>query len=225
LRQSKVPNGSERDLSNIMFVIIAMGDSLTAGYQSAGHDDEVEFTPYTSFLGERLSEIDRIRKKKMLVQIHNRGISGELTDQMLARFDADVLMPQPNLAIVLGGSNDIGWGISPSEVFSNLVKMYDLAEKNRIETIACSIPSILGFDSLVPPRMELNDMIRKYCIKKGKAFADLFKATAHPTTKRLLEEYSNDGLHLSTDGYRKMADTIFDEALGDILDEFVFEGA
>ena len=223
MRQSKVPNGSERDLSNIMFVIIAMGDSLTAGYQSTGHDDEVEFTPYTSFLEERLSEIDRIRRKKMLVQIRNRGISGELTDQMLARFNADVLMLHPNLAIVLGGSNDVGWGISPSEVFSNLVKMYDLAEKNRIETIACSIPSILGFDSLVPPRRELNGMIRKYCIKKGKAFADLFKATAHPTTKRLLEGYSSDGLHLSTDGYRKMADTIFDEALRDILDEFVSE--
>jgi lysophospholipase L1-like esterase len=218
-----VPNESKKDNSNIMFAIIAIGDSLTAGYQSAGYDCTVEFTPYTSFLEERLSENEGIRKKKVLVQIHNRGISGELTHQMLARFNADVLMPQPNLAIVLGGSNDLGWGISPSEVFSNLVKMYDLAEKNRIATIACSIPSILGFDSLVPPRRELNGMIRKYCIKKGKAFADLFKATAHPTTKRLLEGYSSDGLHLSTDGYRKMADTIFDEALRDILDGFVSE--
>jgi len=48
---------------------------------------------------------------------------------------------------------------------------------------------------------------------KGAKYVDLFSATADPATQRLSPNYSNDGLHLSAEGYRKVAETIFKEAL------------
>jgi len=198
-----------------------MGDSLTAGYQSSTYEGWAEPTPYTTFLEERLLTVYKGRQKGLNFQIHNKGVSGELTGEMLVRFNTGVLSLKPNFVIILGGTNDIGWGLSPNEVFNNLTQMYEAASKSEIETIACSVPSILGYDSLIPPRLTLNEMIRSYCIQNEMAFADIFRATADPKTNRLLDEYSNDGLHLNTYGYQKMADTIFEEALERLLVKYL----
>jgi lysophospholipase L1-like esterase len=200
-----------------MIVIVAMGDSLTVGYQSSIGGEWVESIPYTTFLEKKLLKMDQSQRKKLEFKLYNKGVSGELTGEMLARFDGDVMSVRPDFVIILGGSNDLGWGISPNEVFKNLVEIYEAASNSGIQIIACSVPSILGYDSLIPPRIALNDMIRTYCREKGKAFADLFRATADPKTNRLLDEYSNDGLHLSTCGYQEIADAIFEEALEGLL--------
>ncbi len=201
-------------------ILVAMGDSLTAGYQSLTEEEWTGFTPYTIFLEHRLLKLNESQQKKKEFQIRNRGVLGELTSEMLTRFDRDALSVRPDFVIILGGSNDIGWGISPREIFGNLSKMYEATSKNGIEIIACSVPSILGCDSLIPPRLELNEMIRTYCTENGKSFADLFRTTADPRTNRLREEFSDDGLHLSTAGYEKIAETIFDQALKGLLSKY-----
>ena len=38
-----------------------------------------------------------------------------------------------------------------------------------------------------------------------------------PETKRLRADHSSDGLHLNTSGYRRMAETIFDEVTKSVL--------
>jgi lysophospholipase L1-like esterase len=38
---------------------------------------------------------------------------------------------------------------------------------------------------------------------------DLFTATAEPEKLRLAERYSNDGLHLTTEGYRLLAELLY----------------
>ncbi len=202
-----------------MLIIIAIGDSLTVGYQLLDDEGWVEFVPYTVFVNERLRQLGQ--REGLEFQICNKGVLGELTNEMLARFDRDVLNLTPNFVIILGGTNDIGGGVPPAEVFSNLIKMYNVALKNGIETIACSIPSILGCDSLIAPRVALNEMIRTHCVQKGLAFADVFRATADPETNRLIDKYSSDGIHLSMLGYKKMADTIYEEALEGLLSRYL----
>lgn len=196
-------------------VIVAIGDSLTAGYQLVEDEGWVEFAPYTVFLDERLRDLGR--QDRLEFRVYNKGVLGERTDEMLARFDRDVLDLKPDFVIVLGGTNDIGQGFPPDEVFRNLVRMYDAASKCGIVTIACSIPSISGCDSLISPRVALNEMIRAYCVEKGLSFVDLFRATSDSKTGRLVNGFSSDGIHLSLSGYKKIADTIFDEALEKLL--------
>ena len=221
MKRSDLRSRPEKHLQANKIVIVAIGDSLTVGYHSPATEGWMEPTPYTTFLERRLG-ISNSQQKSLKFEIQNKGVSGELTSEMLARFDRDVVRVKPDIAIVLGGSNDIGWGVAPTDVFTNLASMYDAASKSGIETVACSIPSILGCDLLIPPRIELNEMIKAYCIERRIAFVDVFRATADPRTNGLLNEYSNDGLHLNARGYQRIADTIFEEALEALLSKRIF---
>ena len=193
--------------------IIAFGDSLTFGYQSPTPENpSPPVTPYMDALKRRLEEALRGREKPVRISILNRGVCGDLTRDMLLRFRGDVLEVEPDFTIVLGGANDIGWGVSPSEIFRNLREMYDAALNEEIGVVTCRVPSILGSDLLIPPRIELNTKIKEYSRERSLPCVNLFDATSDPKTKRLLPEYSNDGLHLSTEGYKRMGEEIFEAA-------------
>ena len=196
--------------------IVALGDSLTVGFQPYGvSGDYGSSTPYTDVLTNRIAE--GFHSQSRFVEVVNKGVNGDLTEQMLARFDADVIRLSSKIVIILGGSNDLGWGIPTREVFSNLCEMYALSLRKRVIPIACTIPSISGFDEGIPPRITLNELIRQYCSGRGLQCADLFSATTEKATKRLASQYSRDGLHLNTRGYEKIGDTIYDQALRPVL--------
>ena len=193
--------------------IVALGDSLTVGYLSPLIGLEwPPYQPYTSFLEEMIRDAIAKTRKSVRLQVINKGLNGDLTEGMLSRIDRDVLQLSPSHVIILGGTNDIGWGIPVTEIYSNLEGMYEKVIRHSIQLIACAVPSILGYDSLIPPRVRLNRMIHNYCEAKGAKYADLFSATGNTATQRLSPKYSNDGLHLSAEGYRKAAETIFKEA-------------
>jgi len=193
--------------------IVGLGDSLTVGYLSPSTGLEwPPYQPYTRFLEEMIRDAIARTRKGLRLHVVNKGLNDDLTEGMLNRFDRDVLHLSPSHVIILGGTNDIGWGIPVAEIYSNLEEMYDRAIRHGLMLIACAVPSILGYDSLIPPRVRLNRMIYNYCEAKGAKYVDLFSATAETATQRLSSKYSNDGLHLSAEGYRKVAETIFKEA-------------
>jgi lysophospholipase L1-like esterase len=200
-------------------VFVAFGDSLTVGYQSPTLEDELpQFSPYTEFLKERIKKMpDPNTAGAPRVEFLNRGVVGELTEGMLDRFDQDVIEVEPDFVIILGGSNDLGWGVEPRRVAGNLVEMYREAVRHGIRPIACTVPSVLGFDEGIPPRLVLNRLIREYSSARGQVCVDLFTATCNSSTGRLREEYSNDGLHMNAKGYETIAEVIFSEAVRDIV--------
>jgi lysophospholipase L1-like esterase len=200
---------------------VAFGDSLTVGYQSPILGDELPRpTPYTEFLKKRIEKMSDFDKARApMVDFLNQGVVGELTEDMLDRFDRDVVKIGPDFVIILGGSNDLGWGVEPQRVAGNLTEMYREAVKHGITPIACTVPSILGFDEGIPPRLVLNQLIKKYSAEHGQVCVDLFTATCDSKTGRLREECSNDGLHMSTKGYETMAEAILLEAVRDIVSE------
>jgi len=203
--------------------VVALGDSLTVGFQSYGLNEDIgKSTPYTDFL------IDHIRtdfpSDSLSIEIINKGIVGELSEQMLTRFDSDVIRLSPRVVIILGGSNDLGWGLAPREVLSNLSKMYRLSLENQMTPIACTVPSILGYDEGISPRIELNRLLQEHCQRMGIRCVDVFRATLDRATTRLALQYSSDGLHLNSEGYRKMGTVIYEEGLRPILHAIVERG-
>ena len=199
--------------------IVALGDSLTVGESEFEPSDSGQTISYPKYL-ETLAEIHlRSLHSDVKVNVLNRGINGDLTSGMLERFSRDVIDEKPNYAIILGGTNDLGWGFDPAMIAHNLSTMYDAALKKRIVSVACSVPSILGFDELIPPRLKLNKIIRMEAEKRSIPFADFFTATADPRTNMLSEDYSADGLHLTTKGYQRMGKCLFDKWLRAVLDE------
>ncbi len=200
-------------------MIVCFGDSLTAGFQSPTYANPAGAeTPYGRFLQERLGPA---------VEIRISGICGELTGEMAMRFRQDVLRHQPSHVVILGGTNDLGWNAQPADIMRNLVKMYESARASQIVPVPVTVPSIRAEEASASPdaeawieqhlqrRADLNNLIRDYAVSKQLRWIDLFTATAEQPTRQLAHEYSNDGLHLTTAGYRLLAQLLYDQVFAD----------
>ena len=195
--------------------IVCFGDSLTAGFQSPTADNPQAIeTPYGWFLQELTGPA---------VRVSVSGICGELTGEMAMRFRSAVLAHHPTHVVILGGTNDLGWNALPADIMRNLLKMYELASAAGITPVPVTVPSIRVGDNLrsedgrrwfaehLDRRCQLNGLILRYAESKRLAAFDLFAATAEPETRQLAAEYSNDGLHLTTAGYRLIAERLYRE--------------
>jgi hypothetical protein len=102
----------------------------------------------------------------------------------------------------------------------NLVKLYEQTFAAGGIPIPVTVPSIRVEGSQdtwegqewvaghLARRELLNRLIREYAAAKHIASVDLFHATADPDTNQLAARYSNDGLHLTTAGYRLFAEQV-----------------
>jgi len=193
-------------------LVICFGDSLTAGFQSPTKDNPAgQETPYGQFLQSFLGGAGQVRVS---------GICGELTGEMVMRFRRDVLDHQPGYVTILGGTNDLGWNTSSSKIMSNLASMYDQTLAMGGVPIPVTVPSIRVEDALgsqegqewvtehLARRTQLNKLIQEYADSKNIAYVDLFAATMDPKSGQLAAIYSNDGLHLTTAGYRLFAEQV-----------------
>lgn len=200
--------------------IICFGDSLTAGFQSPTSEYPTgQETPYGRFLQEWLGPS---------VEIRVSGNCGELTGEMVMRFRRDVLQHRPDHVVVLGGTNDLGWNAHPADIMRNLVNMYELARASEITPVPVTVPSVrvdIGgggaeagawLEQHLERRQVLNGLIQDYAASKDLACVDLFAATADPVTYQLGAPYSNDGLHLTTAGYRLLACLLYDQVLAKV---------
>jgi lysophospholipase L1-like esterase len=160
-------------------------------------------TPYTSYLKTLLGD-------NWILE--NKGINGELTGQMLNRFRRDVIDHKPDFVVILGGTNDIGWGIDNNTIINNLKAMIQKALDAGITPIPCAIPSLIGNKRMIEYRQEINNEIAEFAKEKNLRFVNLFTATADKNLN-LDKKYNNDGLHLNTDGYKLFADVIYEQAL------------
>jgi len=76
------------------------------------------------------------------VPIKNLARSGDTTQQMLERFDNDVLPFAPQVLIIMAGVNDIRTGSSADDVIKNLESLRDKCLSKNITPIFCTITSM-----------------------------------------------------------------------------------
>ncbi|NJL16001.1 MAG: hypothetical protein HC938_01180 [Nitrospira sp.] len=163
-------------------LVICFGDSLTAGFQTPTPDNPTgRETPYGQFLQFSIGDAAAVRTS---------GICGEMTGEMAMRFQRDVLDHKPGFVSILGGTNDLGWNASPSEIMSNLTTMYEQALVIGSVPIPVTVPSIRVEDAAdsregqewiaghLTRRKQLNRLIFDYADSKGLACVDLFAITA-----------------------------------------------
>src|SRR6187401_282088 len=119
-----------------MALIVGLGDSTTAGtplFQSP-----IEAPP--SGRGDARSQY-----AYWLTQLHpdwqvlNRGVNGERSDQIAARFARDVLSASPEVVVILAGVNDVYQGRAAETVIGQLETMYARAATARIKVVAATI--------------------------------------------------------------------------------------
>ena len=154
----------------------------------------------------------------------NRGIGGQTTPQMLLRFRQDVIDLQPELVVVLAGTNDIA-GNTPLKdletVAGHLFSMAELARAHDIKVILCSVVPAAEYpwrkgkspDTKIP---QLNKMIQDYCDVNHAHYLDYFSAMTDGKNG-LIESYGYDGVHPDEDGYKVMAELV-ENAIDQLLD-------
>ena len=188
----------------IMIIIVALGDSTTAG--TPAHKSPIEAPPNGS--GNVESQY-----AYWLMQAHpdwqvlNRGVNGERSDQIRARFARDAAQPKPAVVIIVAGVNDVYQGRRAESVERELELMYDAARAANIVVVAGTIIPFNVADADQNARMRsVNEWIRAYAASHAGTvvFCDTRAAVAAPGQPDRLVS-SPDDLHPSPDGYRRMA--------------------
>jgi lysophospholipase L1-like esterase len=186
--------------------IVAMGDSTTAG--TPGWKSPIEAPPDGA--GDRTSQY-----AFWLMEAHpewdvlNRGVNGERSDQILARFERDVLAAEPRAVVIIAGVNDVYQGRSAVHVIEHLDDMYRRAQRASITVVAGTIIPYNTASADQNARMhEINAWIRSRAAANPRVhFVDTRAAVAAAHSADVLAD-TPDQLHPSPKGYRHMADAI-----------------
>src|SRR4051812_12417252 len=160
--------------------IVALGDSTTAG--TPGFKSPLEAPP------DGAGDIES-QYAYWLMQTHadwrvlNRGVNGERSDQIRARFTRDVAGARPDAVVIIAGVNDVYQGRSAASVQRELAAMYVAARAAGIVVVAGSIIpyNTAGADEIARMRA-INDWIRAYAAAHPEAaiFCDTRAAVAQP---------------------------------------------
>lgn len=143
--------------------------------------------------------------------IVGRGISGQVTSQMLVRFRRDVLDLKPKYVAILAGTNDIAQNqgyINAENIVGNIISMVEIARANKIKPIVCSILPAAKYPwrpeiQSVPMVQKINQMLKDYCKKHKVKYIDFYTPMADENNG-LPKKYANDGIHPTSDGYAVM---------------------
>ncbi len=180
-------------------------------YQNA----QLKKSPDVVFMGNSITDcwVDSVPEFFADNNYVGRGISGQVSSQMLARFRQDVIALKPKAVVILAGTNDIaendGW-ISNEGIMGNIISMCELAEVHNIKPILCSLLPCdhyywLKNSNIYPAGriLQLNEMIKGYAREKGYEYVDYHSAMT-TATGGLDEKYTRDFIHPNRNGYEVM---------------------
>ncbi len=174
--------------------MVMIGDSITANWQTA--DPELFAGP-----------------------VVNRGISGQMSPQVLLRFYQDAVALRPRTIHLMIGINDLAGFFGPTtseNVRNNIRAMADIAKANRIPLIIASTTPVRQTDVLPRPDAfkqiaQLNTWLAAFAAERGIVFANYHAALSEPSGE-LQSRFTSDGVHLNKAGYAAMR-PILDSAL------------
>jgi lysophospholipase L1-like esterase len=181
-----------------LIMIVALGDSTTAG--TPGYKSPIEAPPNGAGNVESQYAFWLMRSHNDW-HVLNRGVNGERSDQIRARYHRDVADVRPDVVIIIAGVNDIYQGRSAEVVQSQLEAMYAEARAAGLPVVAGTIVPYNSASADENRRMRMvNDWIRSYATSHpGIVFCDTRAAVAAPGVPDRLVS-SPDGLHPSPEG-------------------------
>lgn len=155
-----------------------------------------------------------------LADVINKGNNGETTEDILARFEYDVLRHEPAAVFIMTGTNDFIYReADPEQAFANLERMAEAAQQQGIVPVYLTpIPvdeekasrmwmAGIGIDYRTVNRQidELSDRI----LASGRLAADTRSAfrdfiAAQPVSG----DAYRDGVHPTAEGYQHLADAV-----------------
>ncbi|MBS5823895.1 MAG: peptidase [Clostridium argentinense] len=182
--------------------IVCIGDSLTYGYG----------------VSTKSSWVELLRKKLNNVNVINAGVNGDTTIGMVNRFTEDVVYNNPDIVVILGGTNDFLTNKSAENALKNINIMVKEAIENNIVPIVLSPPKAIGdlalncwdsycdyskVNSLIE---QFGDILSKFCSNEDISFINLNDVFDKIEDNRYLY---TDGIHLSEEGNKLLFEAVF----------------
>ncbi len=181
--------------------VVMMGDSITDNWANPQFNDG-------DFFGAH--------------GIVGRGISGQVTAQMLVRFTPEVVALKPQAVHIMAGTNDIAENQDPFDFAAttgNLQAMVTLAKASGIKVILASVPPATSF-SWKPYRgnqletiKALNAWIKAACVEQRLTWCDYWPVLQGPDGGLRPDlGYNGDSVHPGRAGYAAM-EPVLQEAI------------
>ncbi|HIJ88438.1 MAG TPA: arylesterase [Desulfuromonadales bacterium] len=170
--------------------IVAVGDSLTAGYGLNETD------AYPAQLEKKLQAAG------YRWRVVNAGISGETSSGTLSRVDW-VLKLKPDIVILETGANDGLRGIDPQVTKKNITETVRILKQNRVTVVLAGMRMVTSmgrdftekFAAIYPAVAQKHDLILIPFFLQGVA--------GNPALNQ------EDGIHPGAEGYRIITDMVF----------------
>ncbi len=174
---------------------------------------EITEKPLAVFMGNSITEGWANMHPQFFTENNyvGRGISGQTTPQMLIRFQQDVIDLEPQVVVILAGTNDIAGNTgyaSEKMITNNIRSMATLAQANGIKVVLSSI--LPAYDYSWRPGLEpfkkinsVNEWLKKYSEENGFTYLD-YHSKMKDDLDGLPVEYSEDGVHPTATGYDVM---------------------
>jgi acyl-CoA thioesterase-1 len=171
-------------------VIIAVGDSLTAGL-GVGEQEA-----YPALLERKL------KKNGYNLQVINAGISGETSSGALSRIGW-IIAQQPDIVILETGANDGLRGIPPKVIYDNISKTVQLLKEGRVTVVLAGM-----------------QMLQNLGPAYTREFADLYPKVAREQDIILIPFFlqdvagnpplnQTDAIHPTAAGHRIITETVY----------------
>lgn len=190
-----------------MKALFCMGDSLTEGADiPVGHT-------WPSMVGNALN-----------LDVINCGIGGDTTAGMLSRFYPEVVAKMPAFVYIMGGTNDLWWGLEVNTVLGNLFSMVVQARHYGIAPVMglplpVNVPAARAAD-FSPPLGGYNRFAKKmdtllealvfHTTESEVPLIDLYRPFLSDNGQIRDALFLPDGLHPNPSGHRTVASTICD---------------
>ncbi|MCB2294250.1 GDSL-type esterase/lipase family protein [Clostridium algoriphilum] len=182
--------------------IVCIGDSLTFGYGVNDSDN------WVSIVSERV-------KNKII----NKGVPGDTTRGMKERFINDVVNYKPSKVLIMGGTNDIFTNTSMITILNNIKNMVEVCETNNIVPIILTPLPVkenlyiklmfvdMNYKKVNERLVELRKLLLQYGKDKNINSIDL--GNLLPKNINLEEYFLEDGIHVSKEIHKEMAEIIY----------------
>ncbi|MCU7550463.1 family 20 glycosylhydrolase [Chitinophagaceae bacterium LB-8] len=142
------------------------------------------------------------------LRIKNRGISGDVTAGLIHRID-EIINRRPAKVFLLIGTNDLARGIASDSVVKNILWIADYLKQEipatklyvqSIFPVNSSFGKFAGHMSKAEEVKKVNDQLSRNAMAHHYFFIDLYSSLVD-ADGWLDARYTNDGLHLTGEGY------------------------
>ena len=194
-----------------------------ANYERYAEANKTVSNPIAVFMGNSITD-NWARMRPDFFKNNNfvgRGISGQVTAQMLARFRTDVLNLHPQVVVIMAGTNDIARNdkyVPVEGIAGNIISMVELAQAHGIKPIILSIlpaakymwrPEITESTQMI---LQVNAMLESYARLNGITYIDYFNLLKDENNA-LPQKYAVDGVHPNDECYGIMEPIVKAEIL------------